>query len=252
MCRQWQPCPLHTSQQWFLTFQADQSSSRGIPGRTSPHSRPLCRIHTDSSTLLPGSVLPTPCFNTQPLPALADSHPRQGCPGLIPKEALGCVALRPPESMQVGGDPSLRGRRAHSNRSPFQCPQRLKNPEGGERACNGSSAPSTPLNNDALFLWCPGLFPQSFPVVELLTPVPSGCLFTANWSPLPGSTLQTPLSSTQPPFTTGNLQLSQECSELWGTPYVQFLLCPAFHTPSTVFSFDLPEGPFRSQLISPP
>ena len=36
----------------------------------------------------------------------------------------------------------------------------------------------------------------NFPVVELLTPIPSGCLFTANSCPFPGPTLQTPCSST--------------------------------------------------------
>ena len=38
----------------------------------------------------------------------------------------------------------------------------------------------------------------AFPVVDFLTPVPSGCLFTANSSPSTMSVLQTPCSSTQP------------------------------------------------------
>ena len=59
-----------------------------------------------------------------------------------------------------------------------------------------------PLNNDTLLLWYLRLFPQTFLVVKLLTPVPSGCLFTANSCPLPGFALQTPLSSSQLPFTT--------------------------------------------------
>ena len=40
-------------------------------------------------------------FNTQPPPALANSHLRQGGPGLIPKKALGQVALRTPEPTQT-------------------------------------------------------------------------------------------------------------------------------------------------------
>ena len=84
----------------------------------------------------------------------------------------------------------------HSDGSPSQCPWRPKKPVGGEKGCIGGPAPCTPLNNDALLLLCPGLFLQTFPVVELLIPVPSGCLFTAKSCPLPGSALQTPFSST--------------------------------------------------------
>ena len=62
----------------------------------------------------------------------------------------------------------------------------------------------TPLNNGALFLRWSGLLLQTFLVVELLSPIPSVCLFTANSCPLPGSTLQAPLSSTQPPSTPGD------------------------------------------------
>ena len=54
------------------------------------------------------------------------------------------------------------------------------------------------LSNGALLLWRSGLPPQAFLVVELLNPVPTGCLLTANSSPLPRSALQTPRSSTQP------------------------------------------------------
>ena len=102
------------------------------------------------------------------------------------------------------GDPGLRDERARSDGSPSQCPWRLKKLVGGERGYNGSSAPCTPLENDTFLLWCPRFFLQTFPVVQLLTLVPSGYLFTANSCPLPGSVLQTPISSTQPPFATGD------------------------------------------------
>ena len=91
----WRPCPPRASQLWRLAFQAGHTSSGGIPGHASPHSCPLCCICTANSAPLPISVLPTPHFSTQPLPASADCCPRQGCPGLIPKEALGWAALRP-------------------------------------------------------------------------------------------------------------------------------------------------------------
>ena len=97
MWGQWWPRPPHASQQWCPTFQAVHASSRGIPSCASPHSCPHCYIRAAYNTPLPGSVLPTPHFSTQPQPASADSHPRQGSPGLIPKEALGWAALRPLE-----------------------------------------------------------------------------------------------------------------------------------------------------------
>ena len=99
------PRPPRACQQWQLTFQADHTSSRGIPGHASPHSRPLCCIHAAYSGPLHGSILPTPRFSTQPPLALADSHPRQGHPGLIPKEALGWAVLRSLEPTG-GGDSS--------------------------------------------------------------------------------------------------------------------------------------------------
>lgn len=83
------------------------------------------------------------------------------------------------------------------------------------RGCNGSLTPCAPLNNSALRLWQHGLLSQTFPVVEFLTPIPSGCLFAANSFPFPGSSLQIPCSSTQHLFTLADTQLSLGHSELW-------------------------------------
>ena len=120
-------CPPWVSQQWRLTFQADPPSSRGIPGHASPHSHPFYCICAANCISLPRCVLPTPCFSPLTLPALADSRPRQGCPGLIPRMVLGWVALRALEPMQeevtpaqeAGGPPQVgappnahRGRRS--------------------------------------------------------------------------------------------------------------------------------------------
>ena len=85
---------------------------------------------------------------------------------------------------------------ACSGGSPSQCLQRQWLACGG----SGSPAPCAQFNSGALLLWCPGLLPQTFPAVELLTPVPSGCLFIANSCPLPGSMLQNPLSRPSPPL----------------------------------------------------
>ena len=53
MWGQWRPHHLHASQQWCLAFQADHTSSRGIPGHASPHSHPLCCICTANSAVSP-------------------------------------------------------------------------------------------------------------------------------------------------------------------------------------------------------
>ena len=141
-----------------------------------------------------------------------------------------------PRAYAGGGDFGLRGGRACSNGCPSQCQWKQK-PEGGEGVCNGSLAPYVPLNNDALLLWCSRLFLQTFPLVELLTSVPLGCLFTANSCPLPGSTLQTLFSSTQPPSATGDTQLRLGCTRLryrpvrssyFVPPSTDCLLCSPF------------------------
>lgn len=103
-----------------------------------------------------------------------------------------------------------------------------------------------PLNNEALLLWCLGHFPQTFPVLEPVTPFPTGCLFKDNSCPLPGSACQTPLSSMH------DSQLRLGCAELQHRPCMQFLLCPTFDRPSVVFPLDPLEVSFYSQLTSPP
>ena len=133
---------------------------------------------------------------------------------------------------------------ACSGRSPSQCLRKPEKPAGGERGCNGGPAPCASLDNDALLLWCPGLFLQIFPGVSSLLLSLQGCLFTANSCPLPRSTLQTPFSSPRPPSTTGDSQLRLGCAELRRSPCSQFVLCTPSHRPSAAFSFDPPKVPF--------
>ena len=83
-----------------------------------------------------------------------------------------------------------------------------------------------------------------FPVVDLLTPACSGCLFTANSCLLPGSMLQIQLSSTQVPSTTRDTQFRLRCTGLRHRPQVQSLHCPAFHRPSAAFLFNTLKVPF--------
>ena len=81
-------------------FRQTMLSLGGIPRCKSPHSSPLCCIHPTNSVSLPGSILSTPSFSTQPSPALEGSCPRQGCPPLIPKGVLGWAVLRPLEPIR--------------------------------------------------------------------------------------------------------------------------------------------------------
>ena len=103
------------------------------------HSRSLCCVCAANSTPLPRSILPTPHFSTQPLPAseililgrgMADS---QG--------GFGTGSTQVPGAHVGGGNSGLRGRGTCSDGSPTHCSQRLKKPAAGERVCNGGSAP---------------------------------------------------------------------------------------------------------------
>lgn len=92
-----------------------------------------------------------------------------------------------------------------------------------------------PFSNGAWLPRYPGLFLQTSTLAELLAPVPSGSLFTANSWSFPRPMLQSPLSSTQPPPTTGGTQLSLGCT---GLPHRPGGLHPASHRPSVTTSFD--------------
>ena len=83
-----------------------------------------------------------------------------------------------------------------------------------------SSCYIAPLNNDILPLWCPGLLPQTFLILEILTAVPSGCLLTANSSLLPGSALQTPFPAPRPPLQQ-EIQGSSWDAQGYGTDHVR-------------------------------
>ena len=153
---------------------------------------------------------------------------------------FGVGGTQGPGANAGGGDPGPRGRWAPSGGSTSQCPQRQKKLGGGEGVYKGSSAPCTMLDYDVL-LWCLKLFPQTFPVVVPIASAPSGCLFIAKSCPLPGSALQTTLSSTQLLFATGDSLFRVECSELRCRSCMQFLLCPASLRPSAAFSCDPPK-----------
>ena len=78
--------------------------------------------------------------------------------------------------------------------------------------------------------------------MELLTPVPSGCLFTANSCPFPGFTLQNPLSSTQPP----SQQVAQDPGRNVQSCGVDHVCSSYFVLPSTDHSLCSPLIPRRS------
>ena len=60
--------------------------------------------------------------------------------------------------------------------------------------------------------------PPILPAVKPLLLTAPGSFLTNNSCPLPGSTLQTPLSSTQPPSSPGNTQIWLGHSKLWHIP----------------------------------
>ena len=148
------------------------------------------------------------------------------------------------------------GMRACSGGSPTQCLRR----QGlvcGERSCDGGPAPHAPLNNGTLLPWQSAIPPGAFPAadlltlvpsvclwaVEFLTPIPSGHLCAANSSPLPRFTLQTPRFSTQPLSALVDTILRLEHAGLWNRPSVQDSLRPACHRPTAVLSSDSPWSP---------
>ena len=63
------------------------------------------------------------------------------------------------------------------------------------------------------------------------------CQWAFSLLPLPESMPLTPLSISQHPFNIGDSWLRLENMKLWCRQYMQFLLCPAFHTLSASFSF---------------
>ena len=77
---------------------------------------------------------------------------------------------------------------AHSGGNP---------PQGQQGVPNGGPTPCVPFYNGASFPRQSMLLLEAFPV-ESLTPVPSGCLWTANSGTLPGSAFKTSCFCTQP------------------------------------------------------
>ena len=94
--------------------------------------------------------------------------------------------------------------------------------------------------------------PQIFLVVELLTPVPSGCIFTANsrlplWICTPNPTFQHPASLL-------NKRLTTQAGMCWALAQTMRAVLTLSCLPQTVYCILLwsPEGLFLSQLTSPP
>ena len=146
---------------------------------------------------------PNPMFQHSAPTSISELPSQAGVPMADSQGSFGMCGTQARRALMGEGDFSPREEWGTSDEGSSSCPQRLKKLLVGEMGYNDGSAPCMPLN-DALLLWYLRFFLQIFPAVELLTPVPSDSLFTANSCLLSGSTLQTPLSSTQTPFTTGD------------------------------------------------
>ena len=162
-----------------------------------------------------GGRLPRP---TRPMDVLEELC--SGPPGPVwPEEALAGVGLRHgaleglPRPEQVG-EPWFSGWASLLRHAQLTLPKEAS-PTGGKGHSNGSPAFYTPLNNCISPPWWPGLPLQTFLAVEPFPPASSGCLLTTNRYLLPGSTIQTPLSSTQPSYT----PLRLGCAGLWHRLY---------------------------------
>ena len=193
----------------------------GFSWRGDPHSHPLCGICTTDSGPLPGSALLTPQFSTQPLPAWVASCLRQERSGLW----LWHGWHSGPQSLCGWRSPWFWQWVSLLRWCSSRCWQR---PElaAGEGGCSTGPGPSVSLHNGTLLLYCPGL--QKIPQCGTPYPFPSGCLFTNNSHPLPGSALQI-LAQHPAQFCTGRHTEQSRVHRAAAWTMYQFLLCSAFH-----------------------
>ena len=95
-----------------------------------------------------------------------------------------------------------------------------------------------PLSNDVFLLWCPGLFPQTFLVVELLTLFPQAVFQQPTAVPSLGPCSKLHLPAPRAPAQQETQDSGWGSTELRHRPRARFLLCPALQRLSTVFPFD--------------
>lgn len=108
-----------------------------------------------------------------------------------------------------------------------------------------------PLSDDVSLLWCPGPFPQTFLVAELLPPFPSSCLSAANGCPLARSMLQTPTFQHSAPLHSRRHKTRAGAAQNCDADHVHIsyfiLLCIGLPPCSLL----IPENPFPCQQASP-
>lgn len=95
-----------------------------------------------------------------------------------------------------------------------------------------------PLSDDVFLLWCPGLFPQTFLVVELLTLFPQAVFQQPAAVPSLGPCSKLHLPAPRAPAQQETQDSGWGSTELRHRPRARFLLCPALQRLSTVFPFD--------------
>ena len=167
-----------------------------------------------------------------PWEALAFGGPRpRTC---LAREALSAVGLSPRTSRLAW---AFEGWASLLRCAPLPLPKET-GPADGEGHNSGGPALCVPLNHGTPLPWLPEPPPPTFLAMEPLPPAATDHLLTANSHPLPGSTLQTPLSCTQPSSPPGGTQPRLGCAGPWQVPCAQASLRPTPHRPVAKLSSD--------------
>lgn len=192
---------------------------RSIPGHGVPESRPSCPILQLRSS---PRICPPNSKLERTAPDGTDGLSDKAAQGWIPRRGFEICSSKNPRAHEP--QEVLADRSDKFQSGAIESLGRLRKPEDVEEPAHCVPLPAMVpgFHRTRLFL-------QTSTLVALLAPVPLGSLFTANnWS-FPRPMLQSPLSSTQPPPTTGGTQLSLGAQ---GCPHRPGRLLPASHRPS--------------------
>lgn len=157
----------------------------------------------------------------------------------LAREALSALGLSPRTSRLAG---AFEGWASLLRCVPLPLPKET-GPADEEGHHSGGPALCVPLSNGTRLPWFPGPPPPTFLAMEPLPRAAPDRLLTANSHPLPESTLQTPLSCTQPSSPPGGTQPRLGCAGPWQVPCAQASLGPTPHRPVAMLSSDPLKAP---------